>query len=71
MSASESKADIRDTVPKSPLIARSGHSTIADHVAGEIVEDRCYGCQLWPVRQVPIGRGGGAEGTVPENTEPD
>ncbi len=27
--------------------------------------------QLGKVRHVPIGRSGGAEGTVPENPEPD
>ena len=41
------------------------------HAAGEVGEDRCQGGQPWPLRHVPIGRGGGAEGTVPENPEPD
>ena len=49
----------------------SGSLACADHVAGEVVENRCYGGRPWPVRHVPIGRGGGAEGAVPENTEPD
>ena len=44
---------------------------VADHAAGEVGEDRCQGGQPWPLRHVPIGRGGGAEGTVPENPEPD
>ena len=42
-----------------------------DHAAGEIGEDRCQDCQPWPVRHVPIGRGGGAEKLVPENLGPD
>jgi len=51
--------------------AKGGRALVADHAAGEIGEDRCQGGQPWPVRHVPIGRGGGAEGTVPENPEPD
>ncbi len=41
---------------------------ILDHAAGEIGEDRCQGGQPWPLRHVPIGRGCGAEGTVPEKS---
>ena len=51
--------------------AKGGRALVADHAAGEIGEDRCQGGQPWPVRHVQIGRGGGAEGTVPENPEPD
>jgi hypothetical protein len=29
------------------------------------------GSQPWPLRHIPISRGGGAEGNVPENLEPD
>jgi hypothetical protein len=38
---------------------------------GEIGEDRCQGCQPWPVRHVPIGRGRRVEKLVPENLEFD
>jgi hypothetical protein len=51
--------------------AKGGRALVADHAAGEIGEDRCQGRQPWPVRHVPTGRSGGAEGTVPENPEPD
>ncbi len=51
--------------------AKGGRALVADHAAGEVGEDRCQGGQPWPLRHVPIGRGGGAEGTVPENPEPD
>ena len=37
----------------------------------KVGKDRCQGGQPWPLRHVPIGQGGGAEGTVPENPEPD
>ena len=52
-------------------LAEGGRALVVDHAAGEAVEDRCQGCQPWPVCHVPIGRGGGAEGTVSENPEPD
>ena len=51
--------------------AEGGRVLVADHAAGEVGKDRCQGGQPWPLRHVPIGRGGGAEGTVPENLEPD
>ncbi len=51
--------------------AEKSGALVADHAAGEIGEDRGQGGPPWPVRHVPIGRGGGAEGTVPENPEPD
>ena len=44
---------------------------IVDHTAGEAGEDRSEGSQPWPVPHVPIDRGCRAEGTVPENPEPD
>ena len=51
--------------------AEGGRVLVADDAAGEVGKDRCQGGQPWPLRHVPIGRGGGAEGTVPENLEPD
>ena len=38
---------------------------------GETGQDRRQGGPPWPVRHVPIGRGGGAKGSVPENPAPD
>ncbi len=52
-------------------VSEGGGAPVVDHAAGEIGEDRCQGGQPWPVGDVPIGRGGGAEGTVPDNPEPD
>ena len=52
-------------------VAEGGRALVADHAAGEVGEDRRQGGQPWPLRHLPIGRGGGAEGTVPENPEPD
>ena len=37
----------------------------------KLVKIRCESRVPWPVRHVPIGRGGGAERTVPENPDPD
>ena len=54
---------------------KSAVSEEAEHwplnAAREASQDRGQSCPPWPVRHVPIGRGGGAEGTVPENPEPD
>ena len=44
---------------------------VAEHAAGKAGEGRCQGRPSRAVCHVPIGRGGGAEGTVPENPEPD
>ena len=44
---------------------------VADDATGEAGEDRRKGGQPWQVRHVPIGRVCRAEGTVPENPEPD
>ncbi len=52
-------------------LAEGSRALVADHAAGEVGEDRCQGGQPWPLRHVPIGRGGGAEGPVPKNPEPD
>ena len=52
-------------------LAEGGRALVIDDAAGEIGEDRCQGCQPRPVRHVPTGRGCCAEGTVPENPEPD
>ena len=49
---------------------RSG-ALVVDHAAREAGEDRSQGGQPWPVRHVPISRGGGTEGTVRENPELD
>ena len=43
---------------------------VFDYTAREADQDRRQGGQPWPLRHVPIGRGGGAEGTVPENPPP-
>ncbi len=51
--------------------AEGGRALVSDHATGEAGQDRCQGRPPWPVRHLPIGRGGGAEGTVPENPEPD
>ncbi len=52
-------------------VTRRGGALVADHAAGEAGEDRCQGGQPWSVRHVPMVRGGGVEGTVPENLEPN
>ena len=52
-------------------LAKGGRALVADHAAGEVGEDRCQGGQPWPLRHFPTGGGCGAEGTVPENLEPD
>ena len=52
-------------------LAEGGRALIIDDAAGEAGQDRRQGRPSWPVRHVPTGRGGGAEGTVPENPEPD
>ena len=46
-------------------------NVVADDAAGEAGEDWRQGGQPWPLRHVPIGRGGRVEGPVPENPEPD
>ncbi len=58
-------------LPAHARLARGGGTLVADDAAGEIGEDRCQSGQPWPLRHVPTCRGGGAEGTVPENLEPD
>ncbi len=35
---------------------------VDDLAAGEAGEDRCQGGQPWPVRDVPIGKGGDKDG---------
>ncbi len=40
-------------------------NVVADDAAGEAGEDRRQGGEPWPLRHVPIGRGGGAEKLVP------
>ena len=52
-------------------LAKGGGTLVSDHATGEAGQDRCESGQPWPVRHVPISRGGGAEGTVPENPEPN
>lgn len=39
------------------------------HLAGEADQDRRQSCPPWPVRDIPIDRGCGAEGIVPEKPE--
>ena len=51
--------------------AAGGRTLAVDHATREAGEDRGESGQPRPVRHVPIGRSGGAEGTVPENPEPD
>ena len=43
----------------------------ADHAVGEIGEDRRLSNHPLLARRIPIVRGGGAEGHVPKNLEPD
>ena len=50
-------------------LAEGGGALVDDDVARQAGEDRGQGCPTWPLRYVPIGRGGGAEGPVPENLE--
>ena len=52
-------------------LAEGGGALVDDDVARQAGEDRGQGCPTWPLRYVPIGRGGGAEGPVPENPELD
>ncbi len=52
-------------------LAEGGGTLVADNATREVGEDRGESGQPWQVRHVPIGRGGGAEGIVPENPEPD
>ena len=51
--------------------AEGSGALVVDHAAREAGEDRGQSCPPWPVRHVPIGRGGGAEDFVPENLGPD
>ena len=51
--------------------ARRGGALVADDTEREAGEDRGQGRSPWPLRHVPTGRGCGAEGTVPENPEPN
>ena len=54
---------------------KSAVSEEAEHLpltaAREASQDRRHGRPLWPLYHAPAGGGGGAEGTVPENREPD
>ena len=52
-------------------VALGSGTLVIDHVAGEVGEDRREGGSSREVRHLPIGRGCRAEGTVPENPEPD
>ena len=52
-------------------LAEGGGTLVADHATGEVGEDRCESGQPWPVRHVPIGRGGSIEKLVPENLSLD
>ena len=51
--------------------AKGGGTLVADDITREAGQDRRESRPPWPIRYVPIGRGRGAEGTVPENSEPD
>ncbi len=51
--------------------AEGGGALVIDDATGEVGEDRGQGRQPWSACHLPIGRGSGAEGTVPENPEPD
>ena len=52
-------------------VAEGDGTLVVDHAAGETGQDWSQGRSSWPVRHVPTGRGGGDEGAVPENPEPD
>ncbi len=64
-----SRESVVDPKEKSAVSEEAEHWPL--NAAGKTGQDRCQGGQPWPVRRVPIGRGGGAEGTVPQNPEPD
>ncbi len=51
--------------------AEGGRALVIDDAAGEAGQDRRKSRATWPVCHLPTGRGRGAEGTVPENPEPD
>ncbi len=52
-------------------LAEVGGTRVSDRATGKAGEDWCESGQPWPVRHVAFGRARGAEGTVPENPEPD
>ena len=52
-------------------LAEGDRTLVSDHATGKAYQDRCQGRPPWPLCHVPTGRGGGAEGTVPENPAPD
>jgi len=54
-----------------PGLAEGGGTLVADHATGEAGQDRGQGRPPWSLCHLPIGRGCRAEGTVPENPEPD
>ncbi len=51
--------------------AKGCQALVADHAAREAGQDRRQGDPARSVRHVPIGRGGGAEGPVPEDSASD
>ena len=52
-------------------LAQGGRALVIDDATGKAGQDRRKSRATWPVCHVPTGRGCRAEGTVPENLEPD
>ncbi len=71
MSAIGGKADVRELPAVCPLIARSGHSTVAADATREAGEDRCQGRRSRALRHLSVGRGCCAEEPVSRNLEAD
>src|SRR5260370_552513 len=51
--------------------ARDGQAVVANEPAGEAHQNRRQGRAPWPLRDLPDGRGRGAEGIVPGNPAAD
>ncbi len=51
--------------------AKGGGTLVADDITREAGQDRCKSGQPWPLRHIPIGRGGYIEKLVPENLSLD
>ena len=56
--------DIRTGKNTQHDIAAVSQKLVADNATGEAHQDRCQGGQTFPVRRVPDGGGGCAEGTL-------
>ncbi len=66
--------DLRGGASEGPNLTQSGHSgshPITEHASREADQDWSQDRPPRAISHVPIGRGRGAEGTVPEYPEPD